>query len=44
MIMKFLYLNNIYIIGEGAGFAGGIMSSAVQGIKCANIIIEKLNN
>ena len=37
-------LNNIYMIGEGAGFAGGIMSSAVEGIKCANIIIEKLNN
>ncbi len=27
--------------GEGAGYAGGIMSAAVDGIKCANRIIEK---
>ena len=26
--------------GEGAGYAGGIMSAAVDGIKCANKIIE----
>ena len=25
-------------------FAGGIMSSAVEGIKCADVIIDKLNN
>lgn len=37
-------LDNIYMIGEGAGFAGGIMSSAVEGIKCANIIIERLKS
>lgn len=34
----------LYMIGEGAGFAGGIMSSAVEGIKCADVIIDKLNN
>ncbi len=27
--------------GEGAGYAGGIMSAAVDGIKCANEIIKK---
>lgn len=27
--------------GEGAGYAGGIMSAAVDGIKCARKIIEK---
>ncbi len=27
--------------GEGAGYAGGIMSAAVDGIKCANNIIRK---
>ena len=27
--------------GEGAGYAGGIMSAAVDGIKCAEKIIEK---
>ena len=30
----------IYPIGEGAGAAGGIMTSAIDGIKCALIIIE----
>ena len=36
-------IENLYMIGEGAGFAGGIVSSAVEGIKCANVIIEKSN-
>ncbi len=31
----------IYPCGEGAGYAGGIMSSAVDGIKCASAIIEE---
>ena len=31
-------------IGEGAGFAGGIVSSAVEGLKCADIIIKNNNN
>jgi len=30
----------IYPCGEGAGYAGGIMSAAVDGIKCAMKIIE----
>lgn len=29
----------IYPCGEGAGYAGGIMSSAVDGIKCASAVI-----
>ena len=29
------------IIGEGAGYAGGIISSAVDGVKCAETIILK---
>lgn len=33
-------IKGIYSIGEGAGFAGGIVSSAVEGLKCADIIIE----
>ena len=33
-------IDGLYMIGEGAGFAGGIVSSAVEGIKCANIIID----
>ncbi len=32
----------IYPIGEGAGYAGGIMSAAMDGIKCAEKICERL--
>ncbi len=34
-------IKGVYPCGEGAGYAGGIMSSAVDGIKCANSILEK---
>ncbi len=34
-------IGGVYMIGEGAGFAGGIVSSAVEGIKCAKILIDK---
>lgn len=33
--------SNLYIIGEGSGYAGGIMSSAADGIKAAMKIVEK---
>ncbi len=31
--------DNLFIVGEGSGFAGGIISSAVDGIKCALKIV-----
>ena len=34
-------IKGIYPCGEGAGYAGGIMSAAVDGIKCAMAILEK---
>lgn len=34
-------VNGIYPCGEGAGYAGGIMSAAVDGIKCAISAIGK---
>jgi uncharacterized FAD-dependent dehydrogenase len=34
-------IKGIYPIGEGAGYAGGIISSAIDGLKVAEIIIEK---
>lgn len=37
-------IGGIYPCGEGAGYAGGIMSSACDGIKIAEKIIEKLKN
>ena len=34
-------INGLYPCGEGAGYAGGIMSAAVDGIKCAIEIMKK---
>ena len=36
-------LSGFYPAGEGAGYAGGIMSAAIDGIMCAEALIEKLN-
>lgn len=33
-------IDGIYPVGEGAGYAGGIMSAAVDGIKCAEYVIS----
>ena len=35
-------VEGVYPCGEGAGYAGGIMSSAVDGIKCANRLAESM--
>ena len=37
-------IKGIYPCGEGAGYAGGIITSAVDGIKVAEIFILKYNN
>ena len=34
-------IKGVYPCGEGAGYAGGIMSAAVDGIKCAIEILER---
>ncbi|MCR5718816.1 MAG: FAD-dependent monooxygenase [Oscillospiraceae bacterium] len=34
--------DGIYPCGEGAGYAGGITSAAVDGIRCAEVIINRL--
>lgn len=34
-------MEGVYPIGEGAGYAGGIMTSAIDGIKCALKMIEE---
>jgi hypothetical protein len=39
--MQSLSVKGLYPAGEGAGYAGGIVSSAVDGIRCADAIIEK---
>lgn len=33
--------DNIYVIGEGAGYAGGIMTSAIDGLNAAMALYEK---
>ena len=33
----------LYPVGEGAGYAGGIVSSAVDGIRCADVISERFS-
>ncbi len=37
-------LKGLIPCGEGAGYAGGIMSAAVDGIRCAEAVLEKINN
>ena len=34
--------SNLYPCGEGAGYAGGITSAGVDGIRCAEAIYEKV--
>jgi uncharacterized FAD-dependent dehydrogenase len=34
----------LYPVGEGAGYAGGIMSAAIDGLRSARFIGEKFNN
>ena len=37
-------LGNVYVSGEGAGYAGGIMSAAMDGILIAEKVAEAINN
>lgn len=36
-------LDGLYPCGEGAGYAGGIVSAAVDGMKCAEAVISSEN-
>lgn len=42
--LQSISLKGLYPCGEGAGYAGGIMSAAVDGIKCAEQILMKYSN
>lgn len=35
-------LQGLYPCGEGAGYAGGIVSAAVDGLKCAEMVLESV--
>jgi uncharacterized FAD-dependent dehydrogenase len=41
--LEHLEISHLFPCGEGAGFAGGIMSAALDGINCAVAIAQKLN-
>ena len=41
--LESVLIEGLYPCGEGTGYAGGIISAAVDGIKCAEKIIEKSN-
>ena len=34
-------INGLYPVGEGAGYSGGIVSSALDGLKCALYLLDK---
>ena len=34
-------ISGVYVCGEGSGYAGGITTSAMDGLKCAEEIIKK---
>lgn len=36
-------LDNFYPCGEGAGYAGGIVSAAIDGLRCAEMIIKRFS-
>lgn len=42
--LQSINVSGLYPCGEGAGYAGGIMSSAIDGIKCANAIVQNMIN
>ena len=41
--LEHIRIKGLYPCGEGAGYAGGITSSAVDGERCAEVIAQKMN-
>lgn len=41
-MLNHVQISNLYPCGEGAGYAGGIVSAAIDGERCADIIANKL--
>lgn len=40
--LEHIEIENLYPCGEGAGYAGGIVSAAIDGERCADKVVEKL--
>ena len=41
--MNSVNVQGLYPCGEGAGYAGGIMTSAIDGLKCAVEVLKDTN-
>ena len=39
--LEHLEISGLYPCGEGAGYAGGIISAAIDGINCVDAIVKK---
>lgn len=42
--LEHIQIKGLYPCGEGAGYAGGIISAAIDGEKCALKIAESIRN
>ena len=42
--LEHVNVKGLYPCGEGAGYAGGIISAAIDGINCVDAIVSKLSN
>lgn len=42
LTLEHVEVNGLYPCAEGAGYAGGIVSAAIDGMKCVDAIIEKM--
>ena len=41
--LEHIEISGLYPCGEGAGYAGGIVSAAIDGIQCARAVAESIN-
>jgi uncharacterized FAD-dependent dehydrogenase len=39
--LEHVNLPGLYPCGEGAGYSGGIVSSAMDGVRCAQAVVKK---
>jgi uncharacterized FAD-dependent dehydrogenase len=42
--LEHIEITGLYPCAEGAGYAGGIISAAIDGMKCIDAIFEKINH
>lgn len=42
--LQHIRIQDLYPVGEGAGYAGGIVSSAIDGMRCVEAYYQNLNN